>query len=241
MAKKTSSRKTASGSTRRRTPASKRRSARGDGTPKATARKAASKTAGARRRSAGGSRTSRKSATARDRGLSERRAPARKATSRRTRKPAGRKAAAPRRTGRSQRAGARRTPGSTRARTRRGALDVRGRTRTASSPKWIESTDQRADRPGQTLATQSHDVIQKWAEERGGEPATVASTRHGNRAGVLRLNFPGYGGQSLQAISWDDWFRSFDDRDLVFLYQDRLANGRQSNFFRLDNPDREDG
>jgi hypothetical protein len=100
--------------------------------------------------------------------------------------------------------------------------------------------DDHADTPGQTLMTRSHEVIQRWAGERGGEPSTVPGAEPADRASVLRLNFPGFGGQSLEPITWDDWFRTFDDRQLVFLFQDRLEDGRQSTFFRLDNPERED-
>jgi len=106
--------------------------------------------------------------------------------------------------------------------------------------KWIESLDDKADRNGQTLATRSHDVIRQWAEERGGQPATVGK-REGERPRVLRFDFPDYGGQSLEKIGWDDWFGTFDERRLVFVYQDRLKNGNQSNFFKLDSPEREDG
>ena len=106
--------------------------------------------------------------------------------------------------------------------------------------KWIGSPDDHADRPGQTLATRNHDVIRQWAEERRGQPATVPSTRHGGRAGVLRIDFPGFGGDRLEPISWEEWFQPFDERDLVFVYQERMKAGNQSNFFRLDNPNRED-
>ena len=34
--------------------------------------------------------------------------------------------------------------------------------------------------------------------------------------------------------------RSFDERDLVFIYQEMKKDGSQGNFFRLDNPERED-
>ena len=61
----------------------------------------------------------------------------------------------------------------------------------------------------------------------------------GGRPGVLRIDFRG--GSSLKEISWDEWFESFDARDLVFLYQEQLKSGDQSNFFQLDNPTREDG
>lgn len=111
---------------------------------------------------------------------------------------------------------------------------------TVQGAKWIESPAQHEDHAGQTLATRNHDVIRQWAEERRAQPATVPGTEHGGRPGVLRFDFPGYGGERLQTIPWDDWFRSFDERHLIFLYQEHLRNGNQSNFFRLESPERED-
>lgn len=105
--------------------------------------------------------------------------------------------------------------------------------------KWINSTSEHEDHPGQTLATRNHDVIKHWAEERKAVPATVPGTEHGGEPGVLRMNFPGYGGQDLKEISWDDWFKPFDQRNLVFVFQEKLKNGHQSNFFHLDNPNRD--
>ena len=96
------------------------------------------------------------------------------------------------------------------------------------------------DRPGQTFATRNHDVIRHWAEWRGGKPATVAGTEHGERAGVLRLTFGGGSGR-LEEIGWDDWFKPFDERELVFVFQDTKRDGNQGTFFRLDSPEREDG
>lgn len=107
--------------------------------------------------------------------------------------------------------------------------------------KWIHSRDEHADRPGQTLATRDPDVIRGWAEARGGEPATVAR-RDGERPRTLPFDFPqgGQGNRSgrrrLEPIGWEDWLTTFRERDLVFLYQEQLRDGRQSNFFRLDNP-----
>lgn len=106
--------------------------------------------------------------------------------------------------------------------------------------KWISSPDQHEDHPGQTLATRNHDVIQRWAEERNAVPATVPGTEHGGEPGVLRFNFPGYGGQDLKEISWNQWFKPFDERHLVFLFQEEQKAGNQSNFFKLDNPTRQD-
>lgn len=106
--------------------------------------------------------------------------------------------------------------------------------------KWISSPDDHEDHKGQSLATRNHEVIKRWAEQRGASPATVSGTQHDDRLGVLRFDFPGYGGRKLEAVDWDVWFRTFDERKLVFLFQENLKNGNQSNFFRLDNPARED-
>jgi hypothetical protein len=79
----------------------------------------------------------------------------------------------------------------------------------------------------------------RWAEERQAQPATVGED--GGEARVLRLDFPGYGGGELRHISWDEWFQPFDERNLTFLFQEHKKDGAQSNFFQLDNPEREDG
>jgi hypothetical protein len=55
----------------------------------------------------------------------------------------------------------------------------------------------------------------------------------------LRFDIPDFGGRKLQKISWDQWSETFDRRKLVFLFQQRLKNGNQSNFFRLNSPVRE--
>lgn len=111
--------------------------------------------------------------------------------------------------------------------------------------KWIHSPGEHQDRPGQTLATRSPDVIKSWAQARKGCPATVAR-KGGDRPHTLRFDFP-QGGQGnrlsssrLQEIDWADWLKTFEQRDLVFLFQEQLRDGRQSNFFRLDNPGRRD-
>lgn len=110
---------------------------------------------------------------------------------------------------------------------------------------WIDSVKEHEGHPGETLATREHDVIQHWAEDRDATPATVPGTEHGNRAGVLRFEFGRRDGgdddSRLQTIAWDEWFKTFDRRDLVFLFQEHKANGDQSNFFHFDNPNRERG
>lgn len=100
--------------------------------------------------------------------------------------------------------------------------------------------EQHEEYEGQTLRTRDHDRIRSWAQERGAQPATVPGTEHGDHLGVLRFDFPGYGGGDLAEVSWDEWFDTFDKRDLEFIFQEHTRDGSQSNFFRLTSPHRED-
>jgi len=87
---------------------------------------------------------------------------------------------------------------------------------------------------GESQRTTDHDKIRRWAEERGGRPATVSRTKSSGEAGVLRIDFEGYGGEdSLEEISWDEFFEKFDEKDLEFLYQDKTADGQPSRFFKF--------
>jgi hypothetical protein len=87
---------------------------------------------------------------------------------------------------------------------------------------------------GNSKMTQDHEEIRRWAEERGGKPATVKSTASKDEAGILRIDFPGYSGAgSLEQISWDEFFEKFDEKDLVFLYQDETVGGKESRFFKF--------
>ncbi|NYH43622.1 hypothetical protein HNR22_003349 [Micromonospora jinlongensis] len=106
----------------------------------------------------------------------------------------------------------------------------------------ISSLTDRPERPGRSLITANHEVIQRWARERGAKPATIAGTERDGRAGVLTFNIPGYRESSrIREITWDDWFYTFDLRKLNLIYQEQMRDGRQSNFFRTESPDREDG
>ena len=98
--------------------------------------------------------------------------------------------------------------------------------------KWIESPDDHEERHGQSLATRNHDVIRQWADSRKASPATAGQERK-NSVGVLRMDFPGYGGKRLRTVSWEEWFESFDSNKLVFLFQEHRADGSPSNFFKL--------
>jgi Rho termination factor, N-terminal domain len=104
----------------------------------------------------------------------------------------------------------------------------------------VTSPDDDPERAGRSLATTHHGVIKEWAEARGGTPATVEGTEHRDHLGVLRFDFGG-DGKNLRHVSWQEWFETFDARELNFIYQEQRSDGRQSNFFRLESPNREDG
>lgn len=82
--------------------------------------------------------------------------------------------------------------------------------------------------------TTDHGRIRQWVEARGGHPAAVARTARGGGPGVLRIDFPGYSGAGrLRSISWEDFFDTFEDGNLAFLYQERTDRGRPSRFCKL--------
>jgi hypothetical protein len=83
--------------------------------------------------------------------------------------------------------------------------------------------------------TTDHDEIRQWIEARKGKPATVKDTRtRGDAAGVLRVDFPGYGDDDrLEELSWDEFFEKFDESNLAFLYQDETSNGKESRFAKF--------
>lgn len=111
--------------------------------------------------------------------------------------------------------------------------------RSTQRAQWIESPGDQEDHPGQTLATRNLEVIKAWADERKAKPATSPGGDADNPR-VLRFDFPDYD-KGLMQVSWDAWAKTFQERDLVFLFQQHMKSGRQSNFFRLDSPEREDG
>jgi hypothetical protein len=86
--------------------------------------------------------------------------------------------------------------------------------------------------------TTNHDEIRRWAEERGGRPATVKGTEgkkgKDHEAGVLRLDFQ-EPDEGLEKISWDEFFEKFDQEKLAFLYQDETSGGETSRFHKFIN------
>ena len=77
-------------------------------------------------------------------------------------------------------------------------------------------------------ATTDHETIRKWAEPKGGKPAVVKRT-HGQRGvGIIRIMFPDAPQsehEELEEISWDEWFKQFEESKLALLYEkDSLFN-----------------
>ncbi|HLS81764.1 MAG TPA: hypothetical protein VK025_10210 [Steroidobacter sp.] len=84
---------------------------------------------------------------------------------------------------------------------------------------------------GQALTTTDHEAIRRWVESRKGRPAVVKATKGGSAgsAGLLRIDFDPPE-ESLENVSWDDFFQTFEQNNLAFLYQEKTASGRRSRF-----------
>jgi hypothetical protein len=120
------------------------------------------------------------------------------------------------------------------------ATGVRKKNSAPAKPqgKTKSSARSAAKRPASgklSKTTTDHDEIRQWAESRAAHPARVKSTgRKGSDTGIIRLDFPGFSGQdSLEEISWDEFFESFDENGLALVYQEKTAAGKPSNFNKL--------
>ena len=90
--------------------------------------------------------------------------------------------------------------------------------------------------------TTNHDEIRKWVEGRGGHPAVVSATENsrGRDGGLLRIDYDEPGGNDddrLRRITWDEFFRIFDENDVAFLY-DPEGESRFSKFVAEESADR---
>jgi hypothetical protein len=80
--------------------------------------------------------------------------------------------------------------------------------------------------------TTDHAAIRRWAEERGGKPTRVKGTEDLNGEGILRFDFA-EPDDKLEEISWEQFFQTFDDRELALLHQDETSDGKVSRFFKF--------
>jgi hypothetical protein len=86
---------------------------------------------------------------------------------------------------------------------------------------------------GESQTTTDHNEIRQWAEARGGKPATVKRTGDEDDPGLLRIKFTDESDDSLEEISWDEFFEKFEDKKLAFLYQEEKKSGEESRFFKF--------
>ena len=65
---------------------------------------------------------------------------------------------------------------------------------------------------------------------------TTTDTGEKDDPGMLRINFPGYGGKNtLKDITWEEFFDKFEEKQLAFLFQDKTKEGKESRFFKFIN------
>ncbi len=104
--------------------------------------------------------------------------------------------------------------------------------KTRTSKSAGSSSGHAAHASGRQLT--DHEEIRSWAEERRATPSCVKKTGGKGDVGMIRLDFPGYSGEeSLQEISWEQWFEKFDENSLALIVQDTTSEGQKSNFNKL--------
>jgi hypothetical protein len=81
--------------------------------------------------------------------------------------------------------------------------------------------------------TQDHEEIRAWVEKHGGAPAVVQSIDDGSEdaIGVLRIKFEP-DESNMRDVDWDEFFDTFDNNDLAFIYQ-MEGVGKDSRFFKI--------
>jgi hypothetical protein len=102
--------------------------------------------------------------------------------------------------------------------------------KTGSAERVVASGDHVDMARGET--TTDHDFIRRWAEKRGGRPTVVKGTEDREGEGILRFDFA-EPDEKLEEIDWDTFFRTFEDRKLALLYQDKTEGGKISRFFKF--------
>jgi ferritin-like metal-binding protein YciE len=130
--------------------------------------------------------------------------------------------------------GERQTQSRGRSQSRSGGASSQSRSSRGRSASTRNPRGSQRNAGGSAHPLTDHEEIRRWAEERGGTPSCVRGTGNRGDIGMLRIDFPGYsGGDSLQPISWDEWFDKFDERNLALIVQDKTGRGQKSNFNKL--------
>jgi glutathione synthase/RimK-type ligase-like ATP-grasp enzyme len=82
-----------------------------------------------------------------------------------------------------------------------------------------------------STTTTDHATIRKWIEKRNGRSAVVKGTEGEDGEGILRVEFRH--ADKLEDVEWDEFFKTFEDRKLAFLHQDKTSDGKESRFFKF--------
>lgn len=74
--------------------------------------------------------------------------------------------------------------------------------------------------------TIDHERTRERRGERDLWPAAAKSTHSDGDRGLVRIDSPDLSaGDSLENVSWDEWFEKFDHSDLVLLHQRKSSGG----------------
>ncbi len=86
--------------------------------------------------------------------------------------------------------------------------------------------------------TGDHGEIQRWAEKRGGVPMIIDHPiARADKVGI-RIDFPGEKHEVLmsetRAVSWDEFFKIFDEQRLLLSYQDDPKGDDPTEWYRFE-------
>src|SRR5690606_12525991 len=75
-----------------------------------------------------------------------------------------------------------------------------------------------------THYTSNHTEIRRWAKRHGARPGIARDTIASRDLDQLTLVLPGERGEeNVEFIDWDEFFRRFDEEEMVFVYEERKA------------------
>ncbi|MFA4886841.1 MAG: hypothetical protein WC595_01385 [Candidatus Nanoarchaeia archaeon] len=82
-----------------------------------------------------------------------------------------------------------------------------------------------------TKITTDHGEMRKWVKERKGHPIHLKGMLDADEI-PISIKLP-HSTMEGSEITWDEFFKQFDDRNLAFEYEERDENGELSLFFKL--------
>ena len=82
-----------------------------------------------------------------------------------------------------------------------------------------------------TKITTDHSEIRKWVKERKGHPIHLKGMLEADEI-PISIKLP-HSTMEGSEITWDEFFKQFDDRNLAFEYEERDETGELSLFFKL--------